>query len=169
MKETFERYKPDMETLHHSFQTGPCFVCQIVAKNPQFPAAIIYENEDVIAFLDKYPRQYGYTLVAPKEHLEQVTGDFDLERYLGLQRLIFHLSEVIRAEVGAERIYIFTFGSNQGNAHVHWHIAPLPPRTPYEEQQGTAVSWKKGVLKVPEDKMTDMAARLRQRLERRYP
>ena len=166
MEKTFERYPPDMKSLHHGFQTGPCFVCQIVAKNPHFPAHIIYEDEAVIAFLDKYPRQYGYTLVAPKKHLEQVTGDFDVERYLGLQRLIFRVSEAVRTEVGAERMYIFTFGSNQGNAHVHWHIAPLPPGTPYEEQQGAAVSWRNGVLDVPEAEMVDMAARLKYRLER---
>ena len=157
-----------MKTLHHGFQTGPCFVCQIVSKNPRFPAHIIYEDEKTIAFLDKYPKQYGYALVAPKQHLEQVTGDFGLERYLELQRLIFHISEVIRKEVGAERMYIFTFGSNQGNAHVHWHIAPLPPGIPYEEQQGAAVSWKKGVLKIPENEMIGVATRLRNRLERSY-
>lgn len=169
MKESFGRYKPDMKALHHGFQTGPCFVCQIVAENPQFPAHVIYEDEKTIAFLDKYPRQHDYTLVAPKEYLEQVTGDFDLGRYLELQRLIFHLSEAVRTEVGAERMYIFTFGSNQGNAHVHWHIAPLPPGTPYEAQQGAAVSWRNGVLKVPKDKMVDIAIRLRHRLEGSYP
>ena len=166
MTETFERYHPNMETLHHGFRTEPCFVCQIVAKHPQ-PAYIVYEDERIIAFLDKYPRQYGYTLVAPKEHLEQVTSDLSIERYLELQRLIYNLSEAIRAETNAERMYIFTFGSNQGNAHVHWHIAPLPPETPYEEQQMAAVSWRKGVLKIPEDEMIDLAARLKSRLERR--
>ena len=166
MTETFERYHPDMKTLHRGFQIGPCFVCQIIAKNAH-PAYVVYEDESTIAFLDKYPRQYGYTLVAPKEHLEQVTSDLSIERYLELQRLIYNLSEAIRAETNAERMYIFTFGSNQGNAHVHWHIAPLPPETPYEEQQMAAVSWRKGVLKIPEDEMIDLAARLKSRLERR--
>ena len=156
-----------MKALHHGFQTGPCFVCQIVAKHPQFPAHVIYENENAIAFLDKYPRQYGYTLVAPKEHLEQVTGDLSIERYLELQRLIYNLSEAIRAETNAERMYIFTFGSNQGNAHVHWHVAPLPLGTPYKEQQIAAVSWRKGVLRIPEAEMVALAARLKRKLERR--
>jgi hypothetical protein len=43
---------------------------------------------------------------------------------------------------------VFTFGSNQGNAHVHWRIAPLPPGTPYEDQQGAAVGWQAGVRAV---------------------
>lgn len=166
MDETFERYDPDMEGLHQTFRTGPCFICRIVAGRPRSPAHIIYEDEGSIAFLDKYPRQYGYTLVAPKEHLEHVTGDFRVEKYLELQRLIYRLSEAIRAEVDAERMYIFTFGSNQGNAHVHWHIAPLPPGTPYTEQQMKAVSWRRGVLKVPEAEMVSLAARLGDRLEK---
>ena len=30
-------------------------------------------------------------------------------------------------------------GSHQGNAHVHWHLVPLPPGTPYADQQFNAV------------------------------
>lgn len=96
-----------------------------------------------------------------------MTGDFDLEAYLDIQRLIYHVSEAVRQEVGAERMYIFTFGSNQGNTHVHWHVAPLPPGTPYEEQQGAAVSWRQGVLTVPEEEMASPATRLGQRIAER--
>lgn len=161
---TFIRYQPDTKALHHSFRNSPCFICKIVAGDDD--AHVIYEYDHALVFLDKYPRQYGYTLVAPKEHREQVTGDFDIEAYLELQTLVYHVTEAVRHEVGAERMYVFTFGSNQGNAHVHWHIAPLPPGTPYEEQQGAAVSWRRGVLAVPEKEMISLAARLRQRVER---
>lgn len=163
MPKTFERYQPDMKALHHGFRTSPCFVCEIVSGGRD--AYIAYEDDRALVFLDKYPRQYGYTLVAPKEHKEQVTGDFEVEAYLDLQRLIYHVTEAVRQEVEAERMYIFTFGSNQGNAHVHWHIAPLPPGTPYEKQQGAAVSWQRGVLAVSEEEMVSLAARLRKRIE----
>jgi ATP adenylyltransferase len=96
-----------------------------------------------------------------------VTADFSVEEYLDLQRLIYHVCEAVREEVGAERMYIFTFGSNQGNSHVHWHVVPLPPGVPYEKQQGAAVGWQAGVLKVPEKEMALLAARLRARLERK--
>jgi diadenosine tetraphosphate (Ap4A) HIT family hydrolase len=66
-----------------------------------------------------------------------------------LQRLVYRTTEAVREEVGAERMYVFTFGSNQGNSHLHWHVALLPPGTPYDEQQGTAVGWSAGVLKIP--------------------
>jgi diadenosine tetraphosphate (Ap4A) HIT family hydrolase len=160
----FERFHPDMKALHHTFQTAPCFVCEIVKGLPNSAAHIVYEDDNFIAFLDKYPRQYGYTLVCPKRHLEQVTAEFELEQYLVMQALIYHICEAVRVEVEAERMYIFTFGSNQGNAHVHWHVAPLPKGTPYEQQQGAAVGWQAGALKIPTAEMAYLAARLRQRI-----
>lgn len=39
--------------------------------------------------LNKYPVLYGYSLVVPKAHKEQVTGDFSQEEYLRLQALIY--------------------------------------------------------------------------------
>lgn len=137
----------------------------MVERGFQSPGNIIHEDDKAIAFLDGYPRAYGYTLVAPKEHREQVTGDFTVEEYLELQRLVYRVTEAVRREVGAERMYIFTFGSNQGNSHVHWHVVPLPPGVPYEEQQGAWVSWKKGVFKIPREEMASLAARIAQRIE----
>jgi diadenosine tetraphosphate (Ap4A) HIT family hydrolase len=130
MEERFERYHPDMEALHHGMRTRPCFVCEVVAGVNELPQHFVYEDDEAVAFLDAYPRAYGYTLVAPKEHCEQVTGDFEMEEYLDLQRLDYRVSEAVREEVGAERMYLYTFGSNQGVAHVHWHVVPLPPVSP---------------------------------------
>lgn len=145
------------------FQTGPCFICQIVARNPDYPAHIVYEDDIAIAFLDKYPSLYGWTLVAPREHREQVTADFAVAEYLELQRILYKVTEAIRQELGAERMYLLSLGSNQGNSHVHWHIVPLPPGVPYEEQQ--LAVFKKGVLRIPEEEKASFAARIRPQLE----
>ena len=75
----YERYQIDADAYHHRAQTGPCFICEIVAGNPDYPAHIVYEDETTIAFLDKYPHLYSWTLVAPREHREQVTGDFTIQ------------------------------------------------------------------------------------------
>lgn len=160
----YERYHPDMEALHRGFRTRPCFVCRILAGENEIPQHIVYEDDASIAFLDAYPRAYGYTLVAPKEHREQVTGDFTVEEYLGLQRLVYRVSEAVREEVGAERVYLYTFGSNQGNAHVHWHVVPLPPGVPYEKQQGSWATWSQGVLKIPPSDMAALAQRIGRRI-----
>jgi ATP adenylyltransferase len=165
VEKRFERYHPEMEALHHGFRTEPCFVCRMVEGDVRFPENIIHEDNRALVFLDGYPRAYGYTLVAPKEHLEQVTGDFTVEEYLDLQRLVYRVAEAVREEVGAERVYLYTFGSNQGNAHVHWHVVPLPPGVPYEYQQGAWASWSKGVLKIPREEMASLAAHIGARME----
>jgi len=164
IEERFERYHPDMEAMHRGFRTEPCFVCGMVEGDVRFPENIICEDDQALVFLDGFPRAYGYTLVAPKEHREQVTGDFTMEEYVQLQRLVYRVTEAVREEVGAERMYVFTFGSNQGNSHVHWHVVPLPPSVPYEDQQGAWASWTKGVLKIPQEEMASLAARIGARM-----
>lgn len=81
-KKVFARYCIDEDAYIRRVQTGPCFICEIVAGNPDYPAHIVYEDDVAIAFLDKWPRLYGWTLVAPREHREQVTGDFSWKSIL---------------------------------------------------------------------------------------
>lgn len=163
----FERYQPDLDAYVRRVRTGPCFVCAILARDPEVPDHhIIYEDEDAIVFLAMNPTQYGYTLVAPKVHREQVADDFTVGEYISLQRVVHRVAEAVREEVGAERIYVLSLGSNQGNAHVHWHVVPLPPDTPYEEQQFAAVMLETaGALKVPDKEKAALAARIGQRME----
>ena len=169
MDDGYERYHPDMDALHRGFRTKPCFVCEVVDGTNDLPQHFVYEDNRAVAFLDAYPKAYGYTLVAPKEHREQATGDFTMEEYIDLQQLVYGVTEAVREEVGAERMYITTYGSNQGNSHVHWHVVPLPPGVPYEDQQGAWASWSKGVLKIPEEEMASLAGRVGKRLEHIYP
>jgi hypothetical protein len=79
MEQRFERYLPDLDAYHRRARGGPCFVCAIVAGDPEFSGQPkVYEDEKTIAFLTTNPTQYGYTLVCPKEHREQATGDFSM-------------------------------------------------------------------------------------------
>jgi diadenosine tetraphosphate (Ap4A) HIT family hydrolase len=160
----YERYYLDSEAYHRRAQTGPCFICEIVAENPDFPAHVVYQDNVVVAFLDRYPKMYGYTLVAPLEHREQVTGDFTIDEYLDLQRAVYRVTEAVRQELGAERVYLLSLGSKQGYSHVHWHIAPLPPGVAYEEQQLAAL--REGVLRIPEPENAYLAMRIRRRMEK---
>jgi ATP adenylyltransferase len=164
----FGRFQPDLDSYVRRTRSGPCFVCKVVEGDPDFFHHVVYEDDATIAFLNRYPTLYGYTLVAPKEHREQVTGDFPVEEYLDLQRKIHHVSEAVREEVGAEQMYLLSLGSRQGNSHVHWCIAPLPSGVPYEEQQFAALMMETaGVLNIPEEEKASLAARIRRKIERR--
>lgn len=143
-------------------QNGPCFVCQIINGELAEQHNIIYRNEKAIVFLNRYPPLYGYTLVAPIEHREAVTGDFSEEEYLELQRLIYRVGEAVRIAVDAERVYILSLGSQQGNRHVHWHVAPLPAGTPYLQQQLEALNTnERGILELSPADKEELADRIR--------
>jgi diadenosine tetraphosphate (Ap4A) HIT family hydrolase len=123
---------------------------------------IIQQSDDFIIFLNKYPVLYGYTLVAPAQHREQVTGDFSLQDYLALQRIVYRTAEAVRRILATERVYILSLGSQQGNRHVHWHIAPLPFGVPFQEQQLEALKMENGILAIPEDEMEKLARKIAQ-------
>ena len=143
---------------------GRCFICELLAGNPQFAHHVIYEDDYAIAFLNKYPRLRGYVLVAPREHREQVTGEFTPEEYLRLQSVVYRIGEVLRQVLPTERLYILSLGSQDGNRHVHWHVAPLPPGVPFEQQQFAALD-SNDVVDMTDAELADLAARLKARLE----
>lgn len=155
----------DVGAYEKRSKEGPCFICELVAgANPHH---MVYEDQTAVVFLNKYPVLYGYTLVAPRDHREQATGDFTLEEYLALQRVIYLVAEALRQVVPTERIYILTLGSQQGNRHVHWHLAPLPPGVPYEQQQTAALDFSKGILALSDQDMAALAQTLRHELQQR--
>jgi diadenosine tetraphosphate (Ap4A) HIT family hydrolase len=116
-----------------------CFICELIAGNPEFPHHIVYEDDAAVAFLNAYPPLYGYVLVAPREHREQVTSDFSRAEYLELQDVVRRVGEAVRQVVPTERLYILSLGSQQGNRHVQGHVALLPPDVPFEQQQLAAL------------------------------
>lgn len=156
----------DLDAYIEKIQNSPCFICEMVAGNLN-GNHILYQNDEVVIFLNKYPVLYGYTLVAPVKHKEQVAGDFTLEEYLALQRTIYKTTEALRKSVDAERIYILSLGSQQGNRHVHWHIAPLPHGVPFKEQQLEALRIENGILDLSEEDMESLAHRIRENLDLR--
>jgi diadenosine tetraphosphate (Ap4A) HIT family hydrolase len=143
---------------------GRCFICEMLAGNPEFRHHVVYEDETAVAFLNRYPTLYGYVLVAPRDHREQVTGDFSRDDYLALQDVVHRVGEAIRRVIPTDRLYILSLGSQDGNRHVHWHIAPLPPGVPFDEQQLAALDANR-VLDLGDDEMAELAARIRQAIE----
>ena len=154
----------DLDSYLENIQNSPCFICEMIAGRLQ-GNHIIHQDETFIAFLNKYPVLYRYVLVAPIHHREHVTGDFTLEEYLTLQRAVYRTAEAVRQSISTERVYLLSLGSQQGNRHVHWHIAPLPYGVPFEGQQLEALGVKNGILDIPEQKMEELAGLIRHNME----
>ena len=57
-----ERKAFDLDSYIEHIQTHPCFICDMIAGRLG-GNHVICQNDIVIAFLNKYPTLYGYTLV----------------------------------------------------------------------------------------------------------
>lgn len=109
-----------------------CLFCKIIAK--EIPAEIVFENENVLAFLDIGPVSEGHTLVIPKAHADNLSVGNETDA-LELMRVIHHLAPRILKAVEADG---YNLGMNHGECagqevmHTHLHIMPRKqgiPRT----------------------------------------
>jgi diadenosine tetraphosphate (Ap4A) HIT family hydrolase len=148
----------------HSRAKGDCFICRIAAGTDTYRHHIVYEDPDTIVFLNRYPTLIGYCLIAPRKHVESWVHELSLTQYLSLQRVAYQVGRAVAATLPTERMYSLSLGSQQANAHLHWHIAPLPPGVPYDEQEFNALRKENGVLDVSEAEQADLASAIRSRL-----
>jgi histidine triad (HIT) family protein len=102
-----------------------CTFCKIVRK--EVPASIVYEDEEVIAFMSIRPINVGHTLVVPKKHYENIY-EISEEETAYLYKVVKKLAHAVKEAVGAEGIRIV---QNNGEAagqvifHMHVHIIPM--------------------------------------------
>lgn len=101
-----------------------CVFCDIIARKA--PAHIIYEDDDIIAFLDKYPITEGHTLLLTKRHYERIR-EIPRAEFMKLFGKVQGLSEMIMNKMSAQGAHI---SINDGRAahqlvpHIHVHIIP---------------------------------------------
>ncbi|MDO8590461.1 MAG: HIT family protein [bacterium] len=101
-----------------------CIFCKIVAG--EIPSTKVYEDKDVLAFLDIKPVNPGHTLVIPKGHFESIhdTPDDLVAKMIIVAKKI---AGAIQTKLGAEGVNI---GMNNGMAagqivfHAHIHVMP---------------------------------------------
>ena len=101
-----------------------CIFCRIVSG--QMPCQKLYEDEDVISFLDIFPAAPGHSLIVPKKHypnLEQAPPEV-------LQQLMTVAQKVAAALKSALDNEGFNLLLNNGAVagqkvhHLHFHILP---------------------------------------------
>ncbi|HTM78109.1 MAG TPA: HIT family protein [Devosia sp.] len=152
-----DRQPFDLTAHVRASTTGPCFICELARGNPAFSHHVIAEDAETIIFLSKYPTLRGYALVCPKAHVEDLADGLSRVAYLALQAKVHRLSLALKQVFDAERIYVLSLGSQQGNSHLHFHVAPLPKGVPYENQQYHALMAEHGVLRLPDAEMATLA------------
>ena len=129
-----------------------CIFCDILsgARDAHF----LYEDNQHVALLDKYPIDEGHSLVVPKNHHEKIT-DMDP---IAVGELFSLVPKIAKGILSATKADAFSLGQNNGRAakqiipHVHVHIIPR------YNHKGT-VWTKRGISK--DDELSVLAKKIR--------
>lgn len=143
---------------------GRCFICRIVSGTHSYSHHIVCEDADTVVFLNRYPTLLGYCLVAPRRHVESWVHDLSETEFLDFQRVTHQVARAVAATLPTERMYSLSLGSQQANAHLHWHVAPLPPGVPYHQQEFNALRKENGVLDITDAAQAELARAIRSHL-----
>lgn len=103
---------------------GDCIFCRIV--KGELPCAKLFENEQVLTFLDIGPLNPAHTLVIPKQHFT-LLDDCPDEVLTAVMHAVAQVGPVVKEVAQADGYNVL---NNNGRAagqvvdHVHFHVIP---------------------------------------------
>ena len=134
-----------------------CIFCKMVAK--EIPATVVYEDDDVLAFMDIGPIIKGHALVISKKHYDPVTETPD-EILAKLHGVAKRIAAAQLNGLGADGVNIM---QNNGRAagqevpHIHVHVIP--------RFSGDGHHWNWNAKKYESfDEMVELAEKMRKHL-----
>jgi len=107
------------------------------------PCHRIYEDDQVLAFLDVFPLSRGHTLVIPKEYATTLDQLSD-EAAAAIGGVLPRLSRAVLKATGASAYNILQnngTSAHQAVFYVHFHIIPC-----FDDGSGLGVGWNAGQL-----------------------
>lgn len=122
-----------------------CVFCRIIAGKE--PGYVVYEDERVVAILDKYPINKGHILVMPRRHyrdIHEIPSD-ELCRVIETAKVI---ADAVKRGLGADGVRLIqNNGSSAGQVVFHFHIHVIPyyghghrsPRTELSREEALEV------------------------------
>ena len=101
-----------------------CIFCDML--DGKLPCYMIYQDDDCIVILDRYPIDNGHSLIITKKPYEKLT-DMNVNE---VAKLFSKIPKIAKAIIKATNADAFTIAQNNGKAakqivpHVHVHIIP---------------------------------------------
>lgn len=111
-------------SLHGDYDPQNIFA-QII--RGEAPCYKLYEDEDVLAFLDLFPQAHGHTLVIPKRVAARNILEIDADSLAKLMAVTQQLTRALVAELQPDGVQVAQFnGAPAGQTvfHLHLHIIP---------------------------------------------
>jgi histidine triad (HIT) family protein len=132
-----------------------CIFCKIV--NGEIPAAKVFENEYVMAFLDISQVTKGHTLVIPKVHKEnlfELTPDIAKNLFESVPAIANALKEEYKP-LGLNLVNNNGEQAGQTVFHFHMHLIPR-----YGQGDGFGAVWKSNTSDYTPQTLKEMAANI---------
>ena len=101
-----------------------CIFCDII--EGKLSCYMIYQDDDCIVILDRYPIDNGHSLIITKKPYEKLT-DMSVDE---ISKLFSKIPKIVNAIIKATNADAFSIAQNNGKAakqiipHVHIHIIP---------------------------------------------
>ena len=114
-----------------------CIFCKIIAG--EIPASKVYEDDQVLAFLDISQVTPGHTLVVPKQHFRNLL-EMDADSTSQLFARVPDIARKVMKATKAKGMNILNNNeeiAGQTVFHTHVHLAPR-----YEETDGLQISFE---------------------------
>jgi len=141
--------------------TQQCIFCKIVSK--EVPAKTVYEDNDIMAFLDIKPANPGHVLVIPKEHYQFLSQMPDNE-VAGLFKAVKKITSAVFEATGAEGVSVRQRNgavAGQVVPHVHVHVIPR------FKDDGVSEDWAPREL--PEEQFNEIQKRISGKIKELAP
>lgn len=123
----------------------------------EIPCHRVYEDENVLAFLDVHPLSRGHTLVIPKEPAATLDQLSD-EASAAIGRVLPRIARAVLAVTGARAFNVLQNNgpeAHQAVFHVHFHIIPK-----HDDGSGLGIEWEPQGLADGAELAKAIAARL---------
>ena len=114
-----------------------CIFCKIITG--EIPSSKVYEDDQVVAFLDISQVTPGHTLVVPKQHFRNLL-EMDADGSSQLFARVPDIARKVMKATGAKGMNILNNNeeiAGQTVFHTHVHLAPR-----YEETDGLQISFE---------------------------
>jgi len=137
--------------------SADCPFCKIALGKA--PASIVYEDINVMAFMDLSPASRGHTLVVPREHYENI---YEIpEKLLAeIATVVKRVCVAVKKTVDADGIKVIQLNgraAGQVVMHIHVHVIPAFSRA-------DAVMGHRGRLTQERKELDETARRIRENL-----
>lgn len=124
-----KKVKFDLKKLNQQIQRDKsCFICDI--RSLKKDEDILYEDNLIIAFFDRYPASKGHVLVALKKHYERI-NEIPFKTFLEFQKIAYKFYKAIRKAFNPKKIIVFYSGGIV--SHFHFHLMPEYKNTDFKE------------------------------------